>query len=393
MRIAFLCKRQYMGKDVIADRYARLYEMPFQLARLGHAVGGFCLSYQGHDEGRWEHEAPPGSLMWESRSLGRLRAPVLLAYPHRMLRRLREFAPDLLIGASDIPHVALSAWLAKRLGIPCAVDLYDNFEGFGQARIPGMVPALRRAVRRAALVTTTSQPLKDLVVEGYGARGDVIAMPSTVDKTVFRAMDQTASRQSLMLPTGVKLIGTAGGLYRDKGVGTLYAAWGIIAQQRNDVHLVLAGPVDRSFPPPDGERIHQLGMLPHVRTAELFNALDVGAICIRDTPFGRYCFPQKAYEMLACQLPVAAARVGAMTHLLAEVHSCLYRPDDAHDLARALLAQLDRPVVADVPIDDWAQLIGALEPRLRALCTHPSTPQGQGTATQNEGNAGKTTGQ
>jgi glycosyltransferase involved in cell wall biosynthesis len=378
MRIAFLCKRQYMGKDVIADRYARLYEMPFQLAKLGHKVGGFCLSYQGHDKGRWEHDAQPGSLTWESRSLGRMKVTTLFAYPRSMLHRLREFAPDLMIGASDIPHVALSAWLAKRLGIPYAVDLYDNFEGFGQARIPGMIPALRHAVRRAALVTTTSQPLKDLVIGSYSARGEVIAMPSTVDKSVFRPMDRMTCRQSLGLPANVKLIGTAGGLYRDKGVGTLYAAWNFIAQQRNDVHLVLAGPVDPGFPPPTGERIHQLGMLPHARTAELFNALDVGAICIRDTPFGRYCFPQKAYEMLACKLPVAAARVGAMIQLLADVPSGQYDADDAEGLAHALLAQLDRPTVADVPIEDWAQLIGTLEPRLRAVAGNQSerlTPQ------------------
>lgn len=378
MRIAFLCKRKYMGKDVIADRYARLYEMPLQLARLGHSVGGFCLSYQGHDEGNWEHDAQPGTLTWESCSLGRLRLPALLAYPHRMLRRLREFAPDLLIGASDIPHVVLSAWLAKRLGIPYAVDLYDNFEGFGQARIPGMVPALRHAVRGAGLVTTTSEPLKDLVIGDYRAHGEVIAMPSTVDKSVFRPMERMICRQSLGLPAGMKLIGTAGGLYRDKGIGTLYEAWDFIAQQRNDVHLVLAGPVDTGFPPPGGERVHHLGMLPHARTAELFNALDVGAICIRDTPFGRYCFPQKAYEMLACKLPVAAARVGAMTQLLTEVPAGQYDADDAEGLACALLAQLDRPAVADVPIEDWAQLIGALEPHLRAVVVNQSerlTPQ------------------
>jgi glycosyltransferase involved in cell wall biosynthesis len=378
MRIAFLCKRKYMGKDVIADRYARLYEIPFQLARLGHAVGGFCLSYQGHDEGNWEHDAQPGTLTWESHSLGHLRVPTLLAYPYGMLRRLRKFAPDLLIGASDIPHVALSAWLAKRLRVPLAVDLYDNFEGFGQARIPGMVTALRRAVCAADLVTTTSQPLKELVVDEYGARGEVIAMPSTVDKTVFRPMEQASCRQALALPIDAKLIGTAGGLYRDKGVGTLYEAWNVISQQRPDVHLVLAGPVDPGFPPPVAARIHALGMLPHARTAELFNALDVGAICIRDTPFGRYCFPQKAYEMLACRLPVAAARVGAMNQLLTNVPSGQFDADDVEGLARALLAQLDHPVVADVPIEDWAQLISSLEPRLRALVNDQSdrlTPQ------------------
>jgi glycosyltransferase involved in cell wall biosynthesis len=366
MRIAFLCKRRYMGKDVIADRYARLYEIPFQLARLGHTVRGFCLSYQGHDEGEWEHEAAPGSLTWESRSLGRLYMPALAGYPRYLLHRLRKFAPDVIIGASDIPHVALAAWLAKRLGIPYAADLYDNFEGFGQARIPGMVSALRHSVRHAALVTTTSEPLKELVVETYGAHGEITAMPSTIDKQMFRPLDRLSCRRALGLPEDALLVGTAGGLHRDKGVGALYEAWKIIATQRPDVHLVLAGPTDSRLPPPTDARVHYLGMLAHARTAELFNALDVGVIYLRDTPFGRYCFPQKAYEMIACGLPIVAARIGVMPGLLSTVPDCLYRADDANDLARAVLAQLDRPTPVNVPIDGWAQIIAGMEQRLQA---------------------------
>ncbi|MFC0085735.1 glycosyltransferase family 4 protein [Dyella flava] len=359
-----------MSKDVIVDRYARLYEIPFQLAKLGHDVRGFCLSYQKHDDIYETHEALPGQLRWESQSLGRLYAPALIAYPYRLLRRLREFAPDLLIGASDIPHVVLSAWLAKRLKRPYAVDLYDNFEGFGQARIPGMVPTLRRTVHNAALVTTTSKPLKDFVTDVYRARGEVISMPSTVDKAVFRPLDKAACRKSLGLPANIPLIGTAGGLYRDKGVETLYEAWKVVEKRHPDVHLVLAGPIDSHFPPPSSSRIHYLGSLPHPRTAELFNALDVGAICILDTPFGRYCFPQKAYEMLACGLPVAAASVGAMADLLADTPSALYQAANPDSLASTLLTQLNNPLSPTVAIDDWAQLISSLEPRLIQLVDH-----------------------
>lgn len=367
MRIAFLCKRRYMGKDVIADRYARLYEIPHQLARHGHTVYGFCLSYQGHDEGTWEHAVPEGKLVWESRSLGALVLPRLLAYPRRLQWRLREFAPDLIIGASDIPQVALGAWVAKKLGIPYAADLYDNFESFGQARIPGSVAALRCAVRRAALVTTTSEPLRRLVVDGYGAKGEIIAMPSTVDKTVFRPLERAASRRALGLPPQARLVGTAGGLHRDKGVDALYAAWPRIAAEHPDAELVLAGPIDKAFPPPAGPRVRYLGMLPHASTAELFSALDVGVIYLRDTAFGRYCFPQKAYEMMACELPIAAARVGVMTHLLESAPDALYRADDAADLARAVSAQLERPLRPAIPIDDWATVIGTVEPKLRGL--------------------------
>jgi glycosyltransferase involved in cell wall biosynthesis len=367
LRIAFVCKRRYMGKDVIVDRYARLYEIPYQLARLGHDVRGYCLSYQGHDQGEWTHEARPGSLTWESRSLGRLAVLALGSYAGSLLRRLRAFAPDLVIGASDIPQVVLGSWLAKRLGVPYAVDLYDNFEGFGQARFPGMVAALRRAVRKAALVTTTSEPLRRLVVDGYGARGEIITMPSTVDKAVFHRRAKTECRHELGLPADAPLIGTAGGLHGDKGVGTLYAAWDKISSRDPAVHLVLAGPFDLGCPPPSGPRVHYLGMLPHSRIAQLFAALDVGIIYLRDTVFGRFCFPQKAYEMAACGISIVAGHVGAMADLLKEYPQCLYRPDDAEDLARCVLEQLQRPTPPEFEIEDWAQIIGRLEPKLRGL--------------------------
>lgn len=366
MRIAYLCKRRYMAKDVILDRYARLYEIPRQLALLGHDVEAFCFSYKpGLADMDVEHDARPGRLRWHSRNWGRAIAPRLAAYPRRLLRQARAFDPDIVIAASDIPHVALGAWLARKLRRPFVADLYDNFEGFGQARVPGMVAALRSAVRHADLVLTTSEPLRELVMAGYGARGKVLAMPSSVDKTVFHRRDKAEARAALGLPADALLVGTAGGLYRDKGAGVLYAAWDILSRRRPDVHLVLAGPHESSLPPPTGPRVHALGALPHARVAELFCSLDVGAICVLDTPFGRYCFPQKAYEMLACDLPVAAADIGALGSLLAPWGDrCLYRADDPAALARRIEAQLADRFVPPVPIEGWDELIARIEPRL-----------------------------
>jgi len=365
MRIAFLCKRRYMGKDVILDRYARLYEIPAQLARLGHEVRGYCLDY--HDSTsinqQWQHDAAPGTLAWESQSLGRFKLP-LPAYPWRVLRRLRAFRPDVLIGASDIPHVALAAWLARRLDVPYAVDLYDNFEGFGQARIPGFVPALRRATRNAGLVLTTSEPLRQLVLNDYRAKGTVVSMPSSVDLQMFSPGDKAAARERLHLPQHARLIGTAGGLYRDKGVEPIYQAWPRLAAKHPDLHLVLAGPYRAELPPPQGERVHYLGHLSHAQVADLFRALDVGIISILDTPFGRYCFPQKAYEMLACGLRVAVTDIGEMSTLFAATPQIMFKAGDADGLATAAASQLHTPAMPAIAIEDWVALIKHIEPML-----------------------------
>jgi glycosyltransferase involved in cell wall biosynthesis len=365
MRIAFLCKRRYMGKDVIEDRYARLYEIPFQLASRGHDVLGLCLSYYADADIDTTHPvAGTGRLRWVSRSLGATKIGGLLAYPRWSLAHLRAFAPDILIGASDIPHVVAGEWLARRLSVPFVADLYDNFESFGLSRFPGSIAAYRRAVRRASLVTCTSEALADYVRVEYGARGTVLAMPSTIDHAVFHPREKRACREKLGLPLDARLVGTAGGLYADKGVGTLYDAYLRIADTHPDLHLVLAGPFAASFPPPSHPHVHHLGSIAHDRVAELFCALDVGVIYLRDTPFGRYCFPQKAYEMLACALPVVAADVGAMGGLLAGAKGSLYRPDDAADLAERIVDRLQDPVIPKVRIDDWSTIIGELDATL-----------------------------
>jgi glycosyltransferase involved in cell wall biosynthesis len=366
MRIAFLCKRRYMGKDVIADRYARLYEFPRQLALLGHDVLVCGIGYQGQEDGEWEHSASPGRLRLRSRGIRAPWLPALIDYPRRLLAELREFRPDIVIGASDIPNVVLASWTARKLDAPLVVDLYDNFESFGQAKVPGMITALRRATRSAALVTTTSSALARFIGDEYDASGKIIAMPSTIDRSVFRHRDKPTARRELGLPDDALLVGTAGGLHLSKGIGELFSAWEEL-QADPRIHLVLAGPPDGSIALPTGDRVHYLGQLAHEHVALLFSALDVAIICVLDTPFGRYCFPQKAYEMLATGTTVVASDVGAMHDLLGAYPSLLYPPGDSASLARRIASQLENPVKADVAIDDWATLIGRLEPELLAL--------------------------
>ncbi len=370
MRIAFLCKRRYMGKDVVLDRYGRLYEIPRQLAERGHDVLGLCLSYHGDDEGQWRHDTARGSLRWISRSLGSSRIlslPRLLGHARWTLRRLQAFAPDYVIGASDIAHVALGAHCAARLRVRYAADLYDNFESFGMARIPGMKGALRRAVRDADLVSCTSEALAAHVRQEYAARGRVMSLPSTVDRGIFQPADRVRSRLALGLPIDALLVGTAGHLSAVRGISTLYEGFRQVATTLPQLHLVLAGPADPDHPPPKDDGVHYLGQLDHARVATLFAALDLGVIYLRDTPFGRYCFPQKAYEMAACGLPFIAADVGVMPSLLSAHPDHLYAADDASSLARALRHVLQHPAPPLRVAQDWTELVATLD---EALAQH-----------------------
>jgi len=356
-----------MSKDVILDKYARLYEIPNQLALLGHHVECFCLSYQSHDEGTWDESDEYKQLIWYSKSYTGLKKMGILSYPFYVLKKLQKIQPDIIIAASDIPHIVWGAWCAKKLNKPFVADLYDNFEGFGQAGIPGMKHLLRQAVCQAQLVTTTSQPLADLVINDYAAQGQVISMPSTVDLQTFCKKSKQSARKQLGLPPNKQYIGTAGGLYKDKGVEVIYKAWEQIKNEMPNVHLVLAGPFHSDYPPPTGGQVHYLGALPHYEIATLFQALDIGIISILDTPFGRYCFPQKAYEMLACHLPVVVANIGEMSYLFKDISQTLFEAGNAEDLALKLSQQLNTPLQTQFTIKAWETIIKDIEPLITSL--------------------------
>ncbi|WP_313642602.1 glycosyltransferase family 4 protein [Stenotrophomonas sp.] len=368
MKIAFLCKRRYTGKDALGDRFGRLYEVPLQLALLGHEVTVFAVDYHGGlAAGNVEVPVRRGRLQWRCSSIGVGRWLSIGMYPLRLLSDVRGVGPDIVIGASDIPHVSLAVWISTRLKVPCVADLYDNFESFGQAGIPGFKPVFHYALKRADLILAVTKALACKIDEDGLSREPALVLNNGVDRAVFFPGDRDQARARLGLPVGAKCIGTAGGLSRMKGLDVVYAAWGQLSARCEDVHLVLAGPTEPGFPPPVGDRVHYLGELQGGEVADLFRSLDVGLIPIADSAFGRYCFPQKAYEMLACGLPLAVAGVEEMRGLLSDFPSILYRPGDVGELVDVVERQLKSPVVVDVHVKGWPELIADVEPRLKAL--------------------------
>ena len=368
MRIAFLCKRHYTGKDVILDQYGRLYEIPNQLACTGHDVRAWCLDYYGSSDSEDLLQAnDEAQVVWSSYAAGGLRAIRLATYPAWLHKQLTKFKPDIVIGASDIPHVSLAAWLGRQLSVPYVVDLYDNFESFGQAGIPGFKKLLARAVRHADLVITVGQALQEKVWMDYAPASAVLVMPNGINPHTFYPGNRIQARQTLGLPVHAKLIGTAGGLSRMKGLETVYAAWQHLEQTQPDLHLVLAGPVEKNFPPPGGPRVHYLGELSAKKVADLFCALDVGIIPLKDSSFGRYCFPQKAYEMLSCHLPVVAANIGEMASLFAPWPQALFSPDNPQELIASVLQQLKKPIFFALPVQSWENLGLKLSQELELL--------------------------
>lgn len=366
MRILVLSKRQYTNLDLIDDRFGRLRELPLTLAAAGHDVVGICLSYRPREEGRRDDVVNKIQVAWHTLNFKRLLPWGSMSYQRTISRIGRDFRPDLVWACSDALHAILGAQVAKRLGASLVIDLYDNFESFSVTRIPGITLAFRHALCCADGITCVSHPLAQYIRETSSCKCPVEVIENAVPEGIFYPMDRASCRTALGLPRDGIFIGTAGAISKSRGIETLFRAFEILALERSDVHLVLAGSCDRGLILPQTSRLHYLGTLPTNKVPVFLSSLNIAVICNRESAFGKYCFPQKFYESIACGLPVVAASTGSMLELLKDKPEYLFEPENVDNLVTALRGQIDNPCPLLLEVPSWSTIGNKLEDFFRA---------------------------
>lgn len=344
-----------MAKDLIEDQFGRFWELPFELARLGHEVTGLTLSYRRRTEGEFigHDESNDVQVPWSSVNLMRGYFPQIERYARRAFEIARQFRPDIIWSCSDAYHAIFGSWLAKKTRARHVIDLYDNFEAFSASKVPGVLPAFRRAIKAADGVTAFSARLAGYVVRSCTRTKTTAVIENGIRRDLFRPRDKYDARQRLGLPTGSIIIGTAGALDESRGIETFFQAYQALTREIDDLHLAVAGPRSTRLTIPRGPRVHDLANLPHENVPEFLNALDLAVICYRNSAQGEISFPQKAYEIVACRIAFVAARVGSMIEFLDNYPDCLFEPENPVSLAEAIRRQLTHKTIVEIPVASW----------------------------------------
>ena len=332
MRILVLTKRQYMNKDLIDDRFGRFREIPLALARMGHQVTGLCLSYQEKDEG-WIKD---GKVSWKSINAGYLKAAGLVRFIETARRHVKE--SDIIWACSDSFSGVIGCFLGKIYNIPIVFDIYDNFGEFFVARLPVVKQLYHWALRRSDAITCLSSPFAKFISDSYAPHQRIYPVEFAVRKDLFKPLDKIRCREMFDLPSNARVVGTAGALYKIREVELLLEAFEKLKKQNSALHLALAGPRDIQIPA--DTRIHDCGILPFEKVPSFINSLDVAVVCYADDDFGKYCFPQKTREFMACNIPVIAAKVGSLKEVLKDHPEWLFEPGDPLSLAETLERRL-----------------------------------------------------
>jgi teichuronic acid biosynthesis glycosyltransferase TuaC len=354
MRVFMLSKRQYMGKDLLDDAYGRFYELPLELARLGHEVAGLCASYRRREEGEITVGGETAGVKWQARNV-RVYSPLsLFHWIAAAEAAVRRFRPQIIWACSDSFHAIIGSYLQRRCRIPCVIDLYDNFESYAATRIPGVLPTFRAAVRQAAGLTCVSEALRRYVRDRYDARGACVVLENGVSAE-FRPRDRTECRRRLGLPLTARIIGTAGAISRERGSEVLFEAFVRLAQDDPNLRLLLAGRLSKNAQIPSHERIVYLGQLPTAEVPWVIGAMDVAVVCNRRSVFGDYCFPQKLYEIIACGVPPLVARTQGVADLLERSPRHAYEPGSVLSLVAGIRGLFEDPGMPPIDPVSWSR--------------------------------------
>ena len=147
----------------------------------------------------------------------------------------------------------------------------------------------------------------------------------------------------------------------------LFRAIAKYPNNRDAVHLAIAGYRTPNTRIPNAENVHDLGLLASDDVPVLLNSLDLAVIYNRKSQFGDYCFPQKFYEFLACQVPVIAANVGEMSLLLKDRSHLLYDDGDVESLVSAIGQQLAERELLDIEIPTWRDQAALLQQLMESV--------------------------
>lgn len=332
VRLLFLSKRHPQQRDLIERPYGRFYHLPAALAALGHEVQVQLCSHH-HLPAMQRHFA---GVKWSSDDIWTL-GPLSLY--QKIDQDARAFQPDWVIGLSDIYYGWLARQLAKSIGARLAIDAYDNYEAYMPWNLP-LHTLWQRSIRAADLVTAAGPQLAQKLQSLRPTRHPVEILPMSADPE-FVPLDKVACRQLLGLPIHAPLIGYIGSWSQSRGTEVLLDAFRQARLAKPELRLVLSGtPPKHALKEPG---VISTGYVVDARLPALINALNISCVITANTGFGRYSYPAKLCEAMACEVPVIATATEPVRWMLAERPKHLVVPDNPAALSSRLLEMLSKP--------------------------------------------------
>ena len=219
---------------------------------------------------------------------------------------------------------------------------------------PAWSTLLGRLVASADANLAASREIAD-VAESLAPGHRVEALTNGVETSIFRRTDPSLGP----LPPGIRRIVVPRRLFPKNGVEFFVRALPRIVE-RVPVEAVLVGdgPERERLMSLAGElgvteHLRFLGARPHDTMPGLLSSADLAVF-----PSLMEATSVAALECMSCEVPVAASRVGGLPEIVDESVGGLFEPADPEDLARTVVALLERGDLRTLGRDARARVVG-----------------------------------
>lgn len=231
----------------------------------------------------------------------------------QLFDRIKQFAPDYVLGSWLYPDGIVAAAIAGRLAIPYVlkahgsdINVYLDHSARGKA--------ILAACNGARKVIVVSNALKEILLLRGMTPPQIEVLYNGIDAARFYSADIFASRSDL---SRLRKLLFVGNLKRDKGVMELLQAF-LALDNRVDCQLTIVGDGSMRREMENLVRIqdqtaniHFAGSLPHAALPDLMRAADLLVL-----PSYREGVPNVILEAMACGLPVVATSVGGIPEIV-----------------------------------------------------------------------------
>lgn len=330
MKILFICKRRPQQRDLITRPYGRFFNLPIELAKLGNDVTVILIDFHNSDT----HSSFSNGVHWISLDIKKLG---IFTFLKELFLEAKKYNPDWVFGLSDTWTGWLAYRISKRLKCKLGIDAYDNYEAY----MPWNKPLhwlWRRAIKSANLVTVAGPQLADLLGKYRSNLSQPEVIPMSAD-SAFVPIHQSIARSHLNLPLDCPLIGYYGSWAKLRGTENILIIFRQLKQKIPNLKLVLSGNPPESIQKQPG--VVSLGYIDDVSLPYLVNAIDVACIITRNSSFGKYSYPAKLCEAMACKTMVVATATEPVVWMLGNNQNHLVSVDNPNEFTEKVFNNLN----------------------------------------------------
>ena len=335
MKFALLTKRHYTNKDILDDRFGRLFHLPDQLVKLGH--DGLVITGDLH--GKRDEKRKINGLNYYSKPLSFTKLYGFIRYSYKLLKQAQ---PQVLISSGDSYWGYIGLRLARKLEIPFVFDVYDDYTTFKTNKIPGMKSLFFKAVRDADLIIASGNPLERFLL-AYNK--SVVVIENGFDPELFKPISLGVARLEATISEEDVVIGYFGTLRSDLGFEILFEATRLLRKKYPRLRLLLAGCNSTDLDLDSYGFVDYRGVLPQKLIPMLINSCNVVVIPYLQTRFTDMCNACKCAEYLACRVPVVITKVSDFEDVFSQTPEVLCDPGNPEIMATTINNQLKNPRV------------------------------------------------